>query len=100
MNTGLTHFKKGNKAAKNKAGKKHLKTLFKDTLKESLPQLDTKLFEISEELLSSRSQRVRAFAWKELLKYRLPLMHALKEPEHPQRIEIIMKDYADMDAEM
>jgi len=93
MNTGLTHFKKGNKAALAKAGKKHIKTLFKESLQASIKEFDEKLFELTDEFLNSRNQKLRFLAWKEIVRYRLPRLHRING--EPEVVRIILKKYGD-----
>lgn len=66
-------FKKGNTIATYKAGKKHKGTIIKELLSKNISNVDNRLYEITLELLNSKNLRIKAFAWKELLKYRLPI---------------------------
>jgi len=68
-------FHAGNVAAKINIGKKHHSTIVKELLSEKIKNLDGKLFEITLQLLNSENLKVKAFAWKELLKYRLSSKH-------------------------
>jgi len=90
MNTGRTHFEKGNRAASNKKGKQHKSTLIKINLQERIGDLDNLLYNIAIELLNSRNIENRKYAWKELLKYRL---HQMNKSEHSFPKEDIEKEY-------
>lgn len=70
MNTGVTHFKKGNAIARAKAGKKHKRTLLREKLGiERLEDLRYSVLNVWTELLNSRSMENRKFAAKELSRY-------------------------------
>lgn len=86
MNTGLTHFKEGNTIAKGKAGKKHLKTLFRENLQNSIEGFDITLYDLCYEFLKDKNKAVRFSAWKELLKYRL--VKSKENIETPNQIGI------------
>jgi len=71
--TGNGTFEQGNTLAKHKAGKKHKSTIVKELLSKNISNVDNRLYEITFELLNSKNLKIKAFAWKELLKYRLPI---------------------------
>lgn len=93
MNTGLTHFKKGNTAAIGKKGKKHISTLFKKNLKDSIKELDEKLFELTCEFLTSRDLHIRFLAWKELFRYRIPKM--MPEKDESKEWLVTVRNFCD-----
>lgn len=68
-------FKKGyekiEKTGGIKKGQKHKKTEIKLALKDRISDFDEKMYEVTEELLSD--PKTKAFAWKELNKYRIPV---------------------------
>ncbi len=94
--TGNGTFQEGNEIAKAKTGKKHNSTIIKELLSENLSSIDNRLYEITFELLNCNNLKVKAFAWKELLKYR-SILENIKTDE-PKKIFITMfkrKSYED-----
>ena len=80
MNTGLTHFKKGNIKAKGKQGKKHKSTLIKEKLGlKNLYELEQDLIKGWFEMLHSKSKADKRFALKEISRYVFPIKREIKE---------------------
>jgi hypothetical protein len=74
MNTGLTHFKKGNNKAKGKQGKKHKSTLIKEKLGlKNLYELEQDLIKAWYEMLHSTNKTDKRFALKEISRYVFPV---------------------------
>lgn len=74
MNTGLTHFKKGNIKAKGKQGKKHKSTLIKEKLGlNNLYELEQDLIKAWYEMLHSTNKTDKRFALKEISRYVFPV---------------------------
>ncbi len=82
-------FQKGNEIATAKAGKKHNATIVKELLSKNISNVDNRLYEITLELLNSKSIKIRAFAWKELLKYRLPVKPII-ETDPVSQIKVVI----------
>lgn len=61
-------------------------------LKDNIDRIDQRLLDITDDLLAAKSIKVRMFAWKELLKYRLPQKHKV---EADININISVMDYTD-----
>lgn len=72
----MPRFEKGNTLRKEnksgiKKGQKHEKTKIKLALKDRIADFDETMYEVTKELLSD--PKTKAFAWKELSKYRIPI---------------------------
>ncbi|MDQ3020095.1 MAG: hypothetical protein M3R36_05950 [Bacteroidota bacterium] len=84
-------FQVGNQFGKNKAGKKHLQTLVKESLQDSISDFDNLLYELSISFLKSPHLNIRFSAWKELLKYRLVKSKEIKDSFNHARYEDIIR---------
>jgi hypothetical protein len=80
MNTGTTHFKKGNRTAAAKQGRKHKSTLIKAKLGiNNLHDLEQDLIKSWYEMLHSKCKTDKRFALKEISRYVFPMKKEVKE---------------------